>query len=563
MTTRSRLLLLLRKHPGITVTELAAELGLTGMGVRRHLDALAADGLVERTVVPRAPVGRPPNGWRLSATGHGAVPPLATTPSPSQLLEDLCEQVGDEGVDVVLRRRSEKLAVQYRDELADAADPRRAGGGAGPGPRPGRLPGRVAPREGDVRVLIENNCAVHRVAERFPAVCAMELALFRRVLGPDVEVTRVAHTMAGDAVCSYCIRPRPADALLTDLALTDLGRCGRRPRWRPRCWRRRPRPPTRPRSSPGPTSGSWPTPACATCSRPRPPAVAPEVYEILAGACGVTFFVWVQHHAPVRLLAAGPWRRRPHAWPSLRSGELLGGVAFAYLRRPGPPAVVARRRAGRSGGRRRGPVGHVVGPGRHVRGRRPPRRTEVVYLPAGRRPRRPPAVRASAPLALAAMNASSTVRLALRRPGRPRRRRHLGRSRSTTWQARDRVATAQPNPAVFGMARHLLPPAGRRRPAARRRAGRVPGAVLRPGRRRPDRRRPPRPAWSRPGPGAATWPCGRRRPWSWPAAGGRCCAANPAQRLLREAAFFTIQAQTPSSAPPPSPASVACAGLTG
>src|SRR5205085_4891621 len=29
-----------------------------------------------------------------------------------------------------------------------------------------------------------------------------------------------------------------------------------------------------------------------------------EVYEILAGACGATFFVWVQHHAPVRLLQA-------------------------------------------------------------------------------------------------------------------------------------------------------------------------------------------------------------------------------------------------------------------
>jgi len=39
----------------------------------------------------------------------------------------------------------------------------------------------------------------------------MELDLFRRVMGPDVEVTRVAHTMAGDAVCSYRIRKRSAE----------------------------------------------------------------------------------------------------------------------------------------------------------------------------------------------------------------------------------------------------------------------------------------------------------------------------------------------------------------
>jgi predicted ArsR family transcriptional regulator len=61
---------------------------------------------------------------------------------------------------------------------------------------------------GDTLVLTENNCAIHRVAEHHPGVCTMELALLREVLGPGVEVTRVAHAMAGDPVCSYCIRPR-------------------------------------------------------------------------------------------------------------------------------------------------------------------------------------------------------------------------------------------------------------------------------------------------------------------------------------------------------------------
>ena len=51
----------------------------------------------------------------------------------------------------------------------------------------------------------------HKVAERYPAVCAMELTLFREVLGPEVEVTRVLHTMAGDAVCAYRIRARTSD----------------------------------------------------------------------------------------------------------------------------------------------------------------------------------------------------------------------------------------------------------------------------------------------------------------------------------------------------------------
>jgi predicted ArsR family transcriptional regulator len=210
VTTRSRLLLLLRKHPGITVTDLAAELGLTGMGIRRHLESMALDGLVERSACCEHRVGRPPNGWRLSPKGMELLPRSYDT-FVLQLLEDMFEQSGDQGLDDVLRHRREKMTVQYQDELADAST----------------LDDRVAAlarvrdragyeaewhRDGEVLVLIENNCAVHRVAERYPAVCAMELALFRKVLGPDVEVTRVSHTMAGDATCTYCVRPRPADS---------------------------------------------------------------------------------------------------------------------------------------------------------------------------------------------------------------------------------------------------------------------------------------------------------------------------------------------------------------
>jgi alkylation response protein AidB-like acyl-CoA dehydrogenase len=72
-----------------------------------------------------------------------------------------------------------------------------------------------------------------------------------------------------------------------------------------------------------------------------------EVFETLAGACGVTFFVWVQHHAPVRLLGASGNDVVRRRWlPALCSGSTLGGVAFAHLRRPGPPAVTARRTSG-------------------------------------------------------------------------------------------------------------------------------------------------------------------------------------------------------------------------
>lgn len=77
------------------------------------------------------------------------------------------------------------------------------------------------------------------------------------------------------------------------------------------------------------------------------PGDAPEaahIIEVLGGASLVTAFVWIQHHSPVRALAAaggslaGRWLGR------LRSGEVRAGIAYAALRRPGPPAAVATPR---------------------------------------------------------------------------------------------------------------------------------------------------------------------------------------------------------------------------
>ncbi|GAC1588206.1 MAG: hypothetical protein NVS3B21_03740 [Acidimicrobiales bacterium] len=72
--------------------------------------------------------------------------------------------------------------------------------------------------------------------------------------------------------------------------------------------------------------------------------VVRHVQRVVAGACGATFFTWVQHHAPVRYLASAPDSPARRRWlPELATGRAWGGVGFAYLRRPGPPVVRAER----------------------------------------------------------------------------------------------------------------------------------------------------------------------------------------------------------------------------
>ncbi len=61
---RQRILGLLREHDkALDAAELAARMGLHPTTVRFHLDALCSEGLVERTRITRAGVGRPRTGY--------------------------------------------------------------------------------------------------------------------------------------------------------------------------------------------------------------------------------------------------------------------------------------------------------------------------------------------------------------------------------------------------------------------------------------------------------------------------------------------------------------------
>ena len=284
---------------------------------------------------------------------------------------------------------------------------------------------------------------------------------------------------------------------------------------------------------------------CGLFCRPAAPLAATrQIFEILAGACGVTFFVWVQHHAPVRMLAGSPNEalRRRHLH-DLCTGRVLGGVAFAYLRRPGPPAVVARR----------------VADGYVVDGEAPWVTSwglaglysvaarlgyEVMYFLVEGAPSE--ALQPSEPLALAAMGASSTVRLAFDGLFVPDDD-VLTVMTFDEWRVRDTVATAQPNPAAFGITAtciRLLADAGHPSPGlsmeldeCRKRSYALADA------RRTDAAHLAAQVEAR----AKSRELAVRAATALVVAtGGRgMSSGHPAQRLLREAAFFTIQAQTP------------------
>lgn len=177
---------------------------MTGMGVRRHMTALVAEGLVERvsSETTHGAPGRPATAWQLSSEG------LETFPRRyDSLAIELLDDLDPAAVAVALDRRTDSQVALYQAQLSGCSGmAERVAGLARLRDQAGYL-AECSEGEDGALVLTENNCAVHRVAEGHPVVCAMELSLLRRVLGPEVEVTRISHTMAGDTTCSYRIRP--------------------------------------------------------------------------------------------------------------------------------------------------------------------------------------------------------------------------------------------------------------------------------------------------------------------------------------------------------------------
>jgi len=204
---RRAVLYALRRRGEATAEQLAEQLEMTVSGARQHLSALTRDGLVDAT---ERPAEGPRRGRR---TLVYSVTPAADTLFPkaygeltNELLGYLTEQ--DAGVvdDLFARRREHRIEGAKR-RLA----PRRSLGAKVTEltrilDEDGYLATseRVAPR---VYRIVEHNCAIWAVAQRYGQACTSELDFIRAVL-PEATVERVQHMVAGARRCAYEVRAR-------------------------------------------------------------------------------------------------------------------------------------------------------------------------------------------------------------------------------------------------------------------------------------------------------------------------------------------------------------------
>ncbi|CAB4879498.1 unannotated protein [freshwater metagenome] len=179
------------------------------------------------------------------------------------------------------------------------------------------------------------------------------------------------------------------------------------------------------------------------------PAQTRAITELIAGACGTTWFVLTQHRSALDAVLTTQNRFLQSKWrDDICSGRALGAVAFAHLRRSGPPQVIAQPQG--DGWKISGHLDWVTGWGvtdaLALMAQTTDNKIVEVLIPAQARP----GLVASAPLPLMVMGGTRTVSVELEEV-------HIAADEvahvktAEQWHADDTNRTVNTSPAVFGL----------------------------------------------------------------------------------------------------------------
>lgn len=219
-STRERVLRRISEAGPLTATTLCEELGLTDTAIRRHIDGLLADGLIEPREIRlagRRRRGRPARGWVVSAEGHDLLS-ADYDDLANQALRFLADTAGPSAITAFAAQRVAEAEERYAAELASVGDdPRERAAalvaaltrdGYAASTRPiGSDDGATDGAAAVGLQICQGHCPVQHVAAEFPEFCDAETEAFSRLLG--VHVQRLATLAQGDHVCTTFV-PTPA-----------------------------------------------------------------------------------------------------------------------------------------------------------------------------------------------------------------------------------------------------------------------------------------------------------------------------------------------------------------
>jgi len=209
--TRGQVARLILELGPSTAATLGGRLGLTPAAIRRHLDNLISEGLIEtrtaRTYGNRGR-GRPAKVFVITDAGRSAFE-HAYDDLATSALRFLAETAGPQAITEFARMQVSDLERRYApalargelatrvEALAEALSADGYAASAGPAPAIG----------GAGEQLCQHHCPVAHVAAEFPQLCEAETEAFARLLGTPVQ--RLATIAHGDGICTTHVTGKP------------------------------------------------------------------------------------------------------------------------------------------------------------------------------------------------------------------------------------------------------------------------------------------------------------------------------------------------------------------
>src|SRR2546425_8726813 len=201
--TKKRVLLLLKRGGSASLGDLAGTLRISKMATLKHMNGLETKGLVERFFPPGGR-GRPRVFFRLTKRATPLFP-AAYANMTEKALEFIERKLGRGAVEDLLKQRAQEVYEKNRGQLADRDLRGRVEKLAKIRDEGGYMAEVGAARKNTFE-LLEHNCPIYAIADKYSEACSVERDLFQKLLRADVETSH--RVVAGDAVCRFLIRPR-------------------------------------------------------------------------------------------------------------------------------------------------------------------------------------------------------------------------------------------------------------------------------------------------------------------------------------------------------------------
>ena len=198
--TREQVLGLVVERREVRAEELAAALGISVVAVRRHLDNLRADGLVDVRSV-RQVTGRPFHAFMPTEKALGTIPP-----GYADLLERVLRSV-EERADVtvaVAERMAETVASRHLAEIPEEATHEERIELVTESLREEGILDHWQ-RAADGFHLVNCSCPYRKAAEVSKLPCESDRKAIELLVG--AEVLQVHRIVDGDSCCEYVVQP--------------------------------------------------------------------------------------------------------------------------------------------------------------------------------------------------------------------------------------------------------------------------------------------------------------------------------------------------------------------